>query len=77
MNFGEPTSDGLIHTGALTSAISEADLQNIRLLAPQTNSNEGPPPDFQILVASGHLGTPSATLQLQFEFGISYSKSIS
>ena len=34
--FWELTIDSLIDTGALTSAISEADLRKIRLLKPQT-----------------------------------------
>ena len=33
MDFGELTIDGLIDTGALTSAISEADLNKIKLLS--------------------------------------------
>ena len=36
MDFGELTIDGLIDTGALSSAIPEADLRKIRLLAPQS-----------------------------------------
>ena len=35
MDFGELTLDGLVDTGALSSAIPEADLRKIRLLAPQ------------------------------------------
>ena len=34
MDFGELTLDGLVDTGALTSAIPEADLRKTRLLAP-------------------------------------------
>ena len=34
MDFGELNIDGLIDTGALSSAIPEADLRKIRLLAP-------------------------------------------
>ena len=36
MDFGGLTIDGLIDTGALSSAIPEADLKKIRLLAPQS-----------------------------------------
>ena len=50
MDFGELTIDGLIDTGALSSAIPEADLRKIRLLDPHTILNEGPPPEFQILL---------------------------
>ena len=67
--FGELYIDGLIDTGALSSAIPEADLRKIRLLAPHTILNEGPPPEFQIMVASGQLEAPIATVELQFEVG--------
>ena len=50
MDFGELTIDGLIDTVGLSSAIPEADLRKIRLLAPHTKLNEGPPPEFQIMV---------------------------
>ena len=52
MDFGELIIDGLIDTGALPSAISEADLRKFRLLAPHTILNEGPPPEFQIMLAN-------------------------
>ena len=44
MDFGELTLDGLIDTGAHSSAIPEADLRKIRLLAPQSIVKEGPAP---------------------------------
>ena len=69
MDFGGLNIDWLIDTGALSSAIREADLRKIRLLAPHTILNEGPPPDFQIMVANGELEAPIATLELQFEVG--------
>ena len=69
MDFGESNNDGLIDTGALSSAIPEADLRKIRLLAPHTVINEGPPPEFQIMVANGQLEAPIATVELQFEVG--------
>ena len=69
MDFGELNFDGLRDTGALTSAIPEADLRKIRLLAPHTILKEGPPPEFQIMVANGQLEAPFATIELQFEFG--------
>ena len=47
MDFGELKIDGLIDTGALSSAISEPDLRKIRLLAPHTILNEGSPAEFQ------------------------------
>ena len=69
MDFGELNIDGLIDTGALSSAIPEADLRKIRLLAPHTILNEGPPPEFQTMVANGQLEAPIATVELQFEVG--------
>ena len=52
MDFGELAIDDLIDTGALFSAIPEMDLQKIRLLSPQSVIREGPPLNFQILVAN-------------------------
>ena len=51
MDFGELTLDGLVDTGALSSAIPDADLRKIRLLAPQSIIKEGPAPNFQFMVA--------------------------
>ena len=70
MDFGELNNDGLIYTGALSSAIPEADLRKIRLLAPHTILNEGPPLGFQIMVANGQLEAPIETVELQFEIGV-------
>ena len=69
MDFGELTLDGLIDTGAHSSAIPEADLRKIRLLAPQSIVKEGPAPSFQIMVANGELETPKSTVELKFEVG--------
>ena len=69
MNFGELNIDGLIDTGALSSANPEADLRKFRLLASHTNLNEGPPPKLQIMVANGQLEAPLATVQLEMEIG--------
>ena len=69
MDFGELNIDGLIDTGALSSAIPDADLRKIRLLAPHTILKEGPPPEFQIMAANGQLEAPIATVELQFEVG--------
>ena len=46
MDFRELTIDGLIDTGALSSAIPEKDLRKIPLLSPQSVNREGPPPNF-------------------------------
>ena len=69
MDFGELTIDGLVDTGALSSAIPEADLRNIRLLASQSIIKEGPAPNFQIMVANGQLENPKSTVELKFEVG--------
>ena len=71
MAFGELNIDGLVDTGALSSAIPEADLTicKIQLLAPHTKLNERPPTEFQIMVANGQLEAPIATVELQFEVG--------
>ena len=69
MDFGELTIDGLIDTGALSSAIPEMDLRKIRLLSPQSVIREGPPPNFQIMVANGQLETAKSTIELKFEVG--------
>ena len=62
MDFGELTIDGLIDTGALSSAIPEMDLRKIRLLSPQSVIRERSPPNFQIMVANGQLETPKSTI---------------
>ena len=69
MDFGQLTIDGLIDTGSLSSAIPEADLRKIRLLAPQSIVKEGPAPTFQIMVANLQLETPKDTVELKFEVG--------
>ena len=68
MDFGELTIDGLIDTGALSSAIPETDLRKIRLLSPQSVIREGLPPNFQIMVANGQLETPTSTIELNGAF---------
>ena len=67
MDFGDLKIDGPREMGALSSAIPEADLRKIRLLAPHTILNEGPPPEFQIMVANEQLEAHIATVELQFE----------
>ena len=67
MDFGELTIDGLIDTGALTSAVSEADLNKIKLLSSDAILDTGPPPNLQIMVANGQLENPIGTVQLKFE----------
>ena len=67
MDFGKLNIDGLIDTGALSSAILQPDQHKIRLLAPRTILNENPPPEFHFMVANGLLEAPIATVELQFE----------
>ena len=67
MDFGELTLDGVVDTEALSSAIPEADLRKIRLLAPKSIIKEGPAPNFQIMVANGQLEDPKSTVELKFE----------
>ena len=69
MDFRDLNINGLIDTSALSSAIPEANLRKILLLAPHTILNEGPPPEFQVMVANGQLEAPIATVELQFEVG--------
>ena len=67
MDFEKFTLDGLIDTGALTSAISEQDLNKIKLIANEAMKDTGPPPNFQIMVANGQLEVPIGTVLLEFE----------
>ena len=67
MDSRDLTIDGLIDTGHLSSAISEADLEQIKQIAPQETLKEGLPRDFQIMVANRRLKTSIAKTKLQFE----------
>ena len=67
MDFGELTIDGLIDTGALSSAIPESDLNKIRLLTPKSIIEEAGPPNFHIIVANGGIEQPMGQVLLQFE----------
>ena len=67
MDFEKLTLDGLIDTGALTSAISGEDLNKIKLLSNEAIKDTGPAPNFQIMVANGQLERPIGTVLLQFE----------
>ena len=55
-----------------SSAITEADLRKIRLLAAQSIIKENPAPNFQILVANGQLETPKSTVEIKSEVGDIY-----
>ena len=67
MDFEKLTLDGLIDTSALTSAISEADLNKKKLLANEAIKDTGPVPNFPIMVADSQLERPIGTVLLEFE----------
>ena len=67
LDCGELTIDGLVDTGALTSAIPESDFRKIKMLTPQLIKKESSPLNFYIMVANGQLETPNATVELKFE----------
>ena len=67
MVFKKLTLDGLLDTGALMSAISEQDLNKVKLLAPEAIPDTGPASNFQIMVANGQLETRIGTVYLTFE----------
>ena len=69
VDFGELKIDGLIDTSAFTGAVPESDLRKIRLLAPHTILNEGPPSEFQIVVTNEQLKATIATVEMQFGVG--------
>ena len=58
LGFGELNFDGLIGTGALSSTVPEADLRNLRLLAPHKIINEDPLPESQNMGANRQLEAP-------------------
>ena len=71
MDFGKLTSDGLVDTGTLSTAIPETDRRKIYVLAPQSIIKEGPAPNFQIMVANGQLENPKRTVEIKLRSGTS------
>ena len=67
MDFEKLTLGELNDTGVLTSAISEQDLNKIKLIANEAKKDTGPPPNFQIMVANCQLEVPIGTVLLEFE----------
>ena len=67
MDFEKLTLDGLIDTDAFTSAISEADLNKIKLLSNEAIKDTGPAQNFQIMVANGQIERPIGTVLFEFE----------
>ena len=66
-DFGKLTLDSLSDIGALTSVISEQDMNKIKKLANEAVKETGLPPNFQIMVAKGQLEIPIGTVMLEFE----------
>ena len=62
MDFGELPIYGLLYTGTISSALPEADLRKIRILAPQSKVKECHAPTFQTMVKNGQLETPKSTV---------------
>ena len=67
MDFEKLTLDGLIYTEALTRAISEQDLNKIKLIAYEALRDTGPLASFQIMVVNGQLEVPIGTVLLEFK----------
>ena len=67
MDFEKQTLDGLIDTGALTSAISEENLNKSKRFSNEAKKVTKPAPNFQIMVANGQLERPIGNVLLQFE----------
>ena len=67
LDFTELIIDALIDMGALSSAILEAEIRKIRLLAPRRILNEGPPTQFQYMVVNGESKAPIATVEMHFQ----------
>ena len=67
MDCEKLTLDGLIDTGVLTSAISEADLNKIKLLSNEAIKHIGAAQNFQIMVTNGQLEPPIGTVLIEFE----------
>ena len=67
MDFGELTIDGLIDTGALSSAIPEMDFRKIRLLSPQCVIRENP----RTFKSCSQMGNKKflSTIKVRFEVG--------
>ena len=66
-DFGELTIYCLFDTSALTSAISEADLNKTKLLSNSSNIDASLASNFQIVAANGQLESPIGTVELQLE----------
>ena len=75
MDFGEPTFDGLIDTGAQSSAIPEAEVRKIRVLAPQSIVKESMAHSFQIMVANGQVETPKSIFLVMENLSYSFKGS--
>ena len=66
MDFVELKIDCLLDTGALTSAISDADLKKMKLSSNRSIIDTGRESNIQILLANGQLENHSGTVELSF-----------
>ena len=63
------TIDALVDSGAYVSAIAQNELDRIKQHAPSIILKIDDPPNFQIQVANGQLGKPTATTTFKFDIG--------
>ena len=63
------TIDALVDSEACVSAIAQRELDRIQQQAPSNILKIDDPPNFQIQVANGQLGKPTATTTLNFDIG--------
>ena len=61
--------DALVDSGAYVSAIAQKEVDKIQQQAPSNMLKVDDPPNFQIQVANGQLGKPTATATLKFDIG--------
>ena len=67
MDLKKLTLEGLIDTGALTSANSEQELNKIKLIANVSMKDTGPPQNYQIMVVNGQIEVLIGRVLLEFE----------
>ena len=63
------TIDALVDSGAYVSAIAQRERDRIKQQSPSNILKIDDPPNFQIQVANGQLGKPTATAALTFDIG--------
>ena len=55
LQFNNYENQGLLDTGAVQSALSEAELRKITAAHPEAVLDELPPPNFKVQIANGNL----------------------